>query len=233
MTYWLSPSSLSVFTECAQCFWYEKKQNVKIERPRGIFPGLPSGYDRVTKDYFDGFREKGTMPPEAPFQELASQGYIFFPDIQKLARWRNARTGGIEYYDKKGNRFYGALDDLLVNTETKKVVVFDVKTKGDEPPMDAIKYNLDQMSAYAFLLQQNGFEVEDSAILAFYWPIKINPDIQRIEHGIRLQRAPVNPQSALDRFNAALAILDKNEPPAASPGCGWCGWLERRLDAKK
>ena len=233
MTYWLSPSSLSVFTECPQCFWYEKKQGVKIEKPRGIFPGLPGGYDRVTKDYFDGFREKGTMPPEKPFQELASQWYRFFSDARKLAQWRNAKTGGIDYHDKKGNKFFGALDDLLINTKTKKAVVFDVKTKGDEPPADAMKYNLDQMSAYAFLLQQNGFEVEDSAILAFYWPIKIDPDIERMVHGIRLDRAPVNPQSALDRFNAALSILDENEPPEASATCGWCNWLERRLAAKK
>ena len=31
-------------------------------RPRGIFPSLPSGMDRVIKTYFDHYR--GSLPPE-------------------------------------------------------------------------------------------------------------------------------------------------------------------------
>ena len=230
MAYRLSPTALELFKECQRCFWYDRKGG--IPRPRGIFPSLPGGYDRVTKDYFDVFRRKGEMPPEEPFAELGGQGYRFFPDAHRLAVWRDARTAGIEWFDEKRNRFFGALDDLLENTNTNKVAVFDVKTKGKEPQDDATKWNVDQMSAYAFLLQKNGFEVEDEAILAYYCPERINPDVLRIEHGIKILRVKVDPEAALERFENALCVLESPAPPPASEDCASCDWLKKRAEAE-
>src|SRR3989338_6659737 len=56
----LSPSALNLFLECARCFWLEKVK--KIKRPRGIFPSLPGGMDRIIKTYFDSYRSQ-VIPP--------------------------------------------------------------------------------------------------------------------------------------------------------------------------
>src|SRR3990172_537291 len=57
----LSASTLKLFQECPRCFWLHI--NKKIERPRGPFPSLPSGIDRVLKAYFEAYRKSGTLPP--------------------------------------------------------------------------------------------------------------------------------------------------------------------------
>ena len=57
----LSATTLKLFQECPRCFWLHV--NKKIERPRGPFPSLPSGIDRVLKTYFDGYRQDRELPP--------------------------------------------------------------------------------------------------------------------------------------------------------------------------
>ena len=44
---YLSPSALNVFNDCPRCFWLDK--NKRMKQPRGIFPSLPSGMDKVLK----------------------------------------------------------------------------------------------------------------------------------------------------------------------------------------
>ena len=56
MPYKLSPSSLSLLSDCPRCFWLQLNKGVK--RPEGIFPSLPSGIDRILKDHFDRYAEK-------------------------------------------------------------------------------------------------------------------------------------------------------------------------------
>jgi hypothetical protein len=57
----ISPTTgLSLFNECPTCLWLG--YNKKVQRPREIFPSLPSGMDLVIKKYFDQYR--GTLPPE-------------------------------------------------------------------------------------------------------------------------------------------------------------------------
>ena len=58
----LSPSSLNLFLECPRCFWLYKVKGVG--RPDGIFPSLPNGMDKILKEHFDRFMEKGELPPE-------------------------------------------------------------------------------------------------------------------------------------------------------------------------
>src|SRR5512137_2040653 len=105
----LSPSALSLFKDCSRCFWLEKVRGIK--RPRGIFPSLPSGMDRVIKLYFDTFRVKGTLPPELAARKEFKDLRLYENHAQ-LERWRNWRTG-LEYIEDEA-RLFGALDDLLM-----------------------------------------------------------------------------------------------------------------------
>jgi len=51
MVYKFSPSKLNLVKDCPRCFWLEF--NKKFRRPRGIFPSLPSGMDKILKNHFD------------------------------------------------------------------------------------------------------------------------------------------------------------------------------------
>ena len=67
----LSPSTINLFLECPRCFWFEKAKGIK--RPRGIFPSLPGGMDRVIKESFDGFPAKQTLPSELGVGSLVTK----------------------------------------------------------------------------------------------------------------------------------------------------------------
>ncbi|MBS3075861.1 hypothetical protein J4429_05385, partial [Candidatus Pacearchaeota archaeon] len=95
----LSPSSLNLMKECPRCFWLT--QHKVWQRPAGIFPSLPSGMDKILKEHFNKFMDRGKLPPE-----LCENGHTkdmsLFNDHALLAIWRS-NFKGIKYEDKDGN----------------------------------------------------------------------------------------------------------------------------------
>src|SRR6266699_2756750 len=118
MSYKLSPSSLSLLKNCPRCFWLHFRKGIK--RPEHIFPSLPAGMDRIFKRHFDSFGDKGLLPPELRQLENLQP----FADRELLKVWRN-NLKGIQWTDKDGNLFKGAVDDIL--QAGKKFVVLDCK----------------------------------------------------------------------------------------------------------
>ncbi len=214
----LSPSALSLFKDCPRCFWLEKVKNIK--RPRGIFPSLPGGMDRVIKAYFDTYRIQRMLPPE--LQTEAFKGIQLYENQAQLEQWRAWRTG-LQYHEN-GSVLSGMLDDLLVRGD--KYIPFDYKTKGSPTnEEDATKYYQTQLDCYALMLEGNGLKTAGYGFLLYYSPKAVK------EHGnvhfeIQPIRVETDIQRAKDLFHKALAILD--EPaPKASANCEYCNWLEK------
>src|SRR3989344_8664082 len=139
--YKLSPSSLNLFENCPKCFYFSIVKNIK--RPSGIFPSLGSGMDKVLKEHFDRFMEKGELPPELREKECANDGCKLFNDKEKLKIWRS-NFKGIEIIDKSSNiLLHGAIDNLLI--KGKKLIVLDYKTRGFPVKEDTHKHYINQM----------------------------------------------------------------------------------------
>jgi hypothetical protein len=83
--YSLSASKLNLMKECKRCFF--DANILKVERPRGIFPSLPGGVDRVMKDYLDQYRE--TLPPSLKGRIPG----VLWGDIAQITKLRNWRSG--------------------------------------------------------------------------------------------------------------------------------------------
>jgi len=145
----LSPSSLNLFKDCPRCFWLHFVK--KVRRPAGIFPSLPSGMDKVLKEYFDRFMEKGELPPA--LSKL--KGVKLFDDVELLKVWRT-NLRGIQWTDKKGNLLRGAVDNILV--KGKKLIVLDYKTRGYPLKEDTAAHYQNQMNLYNFLLQKTAIK---------------------------------------------------------------------------
>lgn len=214
----LSPSALSLFKDCPRCFWLEKVRGIK--RPRGIFPSLPGGMDRVIKVYFDTYRAQRTLPPELQIHDF--KGVMLYENLSQLQRWRSWRTG-LEYHEN-GNLLSGALDDLLVKGE--HYIPFDYKTKGSPTTEeDAKKYYQTQLDCYALMVEANGMKILGHGFLLYYSP-KIVEDCGKVIFEIQPIKIEVDPERAKELFRKAIAIL--NEPaPKASMTCEYCSWLER------
>ena len=111
--YKLSPSALNLMKDCPRCFWLTKHKVWK--RPSGIFPSLPSGMDRILKEHFDKFKNKGLLPPELCNNPHCKNMKIF-DDDEKMKIWQS-NFKGISFTDEEGNELHGAVDNILVKKE--------------------------------------------------------------------------------------------------------------------
>ena len=214
MTFKLSPSSLNLLEDCPRCFWlYIIK---KISRPAGAFPSLPSGVDKILKEHFDRFMEKGKLPPELKH----INGYKLFDDKELLKKWRS-NFKGIEYLDEKsGILLRGAVDNLLV--KDKKLVVLDYKTRGYALKEDTAHHYQDQLNIYNFLLRKNGYETEDYAYLLFYMPEKVLKTGEFV-FDTKLVKMDIHVDNAEKLFDNAVKVLNGKEPKS-SDNCKFCEW---------
>jgi hypothetical protein len=216
----LSASSLNLFLECPRCFWLEKVRYIK--RPRGIYPSLPNGMDRVIKTYFDTYRAKKTLPPELQGKDF--EGVQLFSDQLKLDRWRNWKIG-LECRNHNGSCLIGALDDLLKKDEG--YIPFDYKTKGSPASeQSAIRYYQFQLDCYALLLEANGMPTIGHGFLLFYSPKSVGEYGQVVfEH--QAIKIPTNTERAQDVLRRAVAFV-KEPIPELNAACEYCTWFDKQ-----
>ena len=220
----LSPSTLNLFLECQRCFWFDKVKSIK--RPRGIFPSLPGGMDRVIKTHFDGFRAKGSLPVE--LNKTDFDGIKLFADQVQLEKWRNWRTG-LEYRDGDSSILSGAIDDLLV--KDVKYIPFDYKTKGSvTTEADAIKYYQNQLDCYTLLLHENKMPSAGYAFLLYYSPKSV-AEQGNVLFELQAVKIPTDPERARTTLRKAVALL-KSPTPATNGSCEYCGWLGKHQGSR-
>jgi hypothetical protein len=214
MPYKFSPSSLNLLKDCQRCFWLHFNKGIK--RPRGIFPSLPSGMDRILKEHFDSFMGRGKLPPELAGLE---DDIRLFDDVELLGLWRN-NFKGIQWEDSDGNRLRGAVDNIL--QKKKKLIVLDYKTRGYPLKDDTAHHYQDQLNLYNFLLRKNGYKTENYAYLLFYHPDKVSKKGDIAFH-TDLVKMKTSVKDAEKVFKDALALLEGDMPKNAE-GCEYCKW---------
>ena len=220
MSYKLSPSSLNLMLDCPRCFWLALVK--KTKRPAGAFPSLPSGMDRILKEHFDRFMEKGELPPE--LRENGVKGCTLFNDKEKLAVWRS-NLKGLRYLDEKsGILLRGAIDNLLV--KGKKLIVLDYKTRGYPLKEDTHEHYQTQMDLYNFLLRKNGYETEEYTYLLFYYPNRVTESGEVI-FDTKLIEMATDSGNGEAVFREAIKILQAESQPEPSEECGFCAWHEK------
>ena len=65
----------------------------------------------------------------------------------------------------------GAVDNILV--KGKKLIVLDYKTRGYPLKEDTAAHYQKRLDIYCYLLQKNGYDVEDFGFLLFYVPSEV------------------------------------------------------------
>jgi hypothetical protein len=210
--YKLSPSSLSVLSECPRCFWLSFNGH---PRPSGIFPSLPSGMDKIFKEHFDKYASHGELPPEIDIDAKPYTG-------PELETWRNNRKG-ITWTDSDGNILKGAVDNILVKGD--KLIVLDYKTRGFPLKEDTAAHYQDQLNIYNYLFRKNGLATADYAYLLFYYPNGFTKD-GNVIFNKDLVKMKIDIGNAEKLWKKGLKVLS-GRIPKASPECEWCKWRER------
>ena len=219
----LSPSKLNLFRECERCAY--DANILKIERPRGIFPSLPGGVDRVMKLCLDRYR--GGMPPHL---QAAMSGTLWgtVPQITKLRNWRSGLKALLPIKGKMVN-LIGALDDLIVEKD-ETYSPWDTKTKGAEPQNDGAEYYQVQMDCYALMLRENGMTPSMKAYLDYWFPITLNQEGMVMSWGSKLYTLNVNPARAVEVLEKAVTVLTGGQPEP-NPSCEHCRFAQFRVEA--
>jgi len=207
----LSASTLKLFQECPRCFWLHL--NRKLERPRGPFPSLPSGIDRILKRYFDTYRRGGGLPP------------LIADKVQgRLAT--HAMTMGFDD-GPTGARLWGKLDDCLILPD-QRLAPLDHKTRACAPETLAYTetYYKFQMEVYTLLLERHGHRTSRTAFVVYYFPTDGS-----LHDGFPFQVAvheiATDPAHAYEVFAAACRCV-RGPLPEAGDACEFCRWAEAR-----
>ena len=203
--------------ECPRCFWLTQHEVWK--RPSGIFPSLPSGKDRILKEHFDRFRDKGILPPELAKSECKDMKCNLFNEPETLKIWRN-NFKGISFEDKQGNILHGAVDNIL--QKGKKLIVLDYKTRGYALKEDTHEHYQTQLDIYNFLLRKNSYETEDFAFLLFYVPKEVLPTGEVI-FDTTLKKMIIDVKNAEKVWKDAIKLLNGDCPEEK---CEWCMNIE-------
>lgn len=211
----LSASSLALFNECPRCFYLQVKEGIR--RPQGIPMPLYTKMDLLVKDYFDGFRKNGKLPP----QLVGRVDGQLLDNQELLKKWRNWRTG-LRFEDRKaGATIVSALDDCLV--EGKFFIPLDYKSKGDIKE-DSHIFHQNQLNIYTWLLDENGYPTKDVGYLVFFAPLKIQND-SLIKFDIIPKKIETSKKNARELFYKAVSLL--NGPiPEKHENCDYCRWLD-------
>ncbi len=222
--YSLSPSKLSLLADCARCFYDANK--LKIERPRGIFPSLPGGVDRVMKEVCDQRRPQ--LPTHLLDHHLLADAQLWGTkeQIGKLRHWKSGLKATV---DVGGTivSLIGALDDLIVHSNNT-FSPFDTKTKGDVPKDDGAQYYQAQLDIYALFLRENGMPPSGRAFLDYWYPVTMTEG--PMEWGNVLYELTADPERALTLVAKAVAVLEGGQPDA-DPTCEYCRFAQKRVDA--
>jgi len=173
--------------------------------------------DRILKDHFDSFMEHHSLPPE--LSEL--KDVKLFDDKELLKTWRT-NLKGIQWTDKKGNLFRGAVDNILV--KENRLIVLDYKTRGFPLKEDTAEHYRDQLDIYNYLLRKNNYKTEDYAYLLFYHPEKVN-EKGNVLFNTDLIKMNINIKNAENILKKAIKTLE-GEMPKPGKECQYCRWVE-------
>lgn len=208
----LSATTLKLFQECPRCFWLHVNQ--RIERPRGPFPSLPSGIDRILKVYFDDYRESSALPPLI---------------AGKLDGKLSTQSLTIGFTDPEtGFRLWGKLDDCVV-FDDNSLAPLDHKTRASSPSNIGYseRYYKLQMDVYTLLLEQNGKATKKCAYLIYYFPIEGTLH-KGFPFDVTVHKIKTEPDKIYELFRKACRCLQATLPQP-NARCGFCRWLGQRM----
>jgi hypothetical protein len=200
----VSPTALNLLRECERCFWLDHHG---LARPRGPFPTITGGLDRVIKRYCAPYHERGVLPP-------------LLKGLDGVLATVRVRP----YLDPDtGLTLTGRLDECL-EVPTGLFVPLDHKTRGSQPDGVHDAYQL-QLDAYTLLLAESGHAIAGYGVLVYYVPVE--GDLHDgFPFRVYVQKVDTDPEAIKLWLRRARAILELPDPPEAAPDCGYCRWAE-------
>lgn len=214
---------------CPRCYWIRLRTNFKL--PWQSFPGIFSSIDSYTKSCCHQIIDTHANTPSPLPDWMAVMGDVI--RYEKVPHW-NKNT----YHDEKTNiTMHGAMDDILVRTDGKRIVV-DWKTAKKSDTQDKLRPLYDvQLNVYSVLAEKDGKEPVDLYLIYMEPCTDASMAVNNIDHcGFKLCFSgvvvPVNRDRSIVRkaLNTTREIFEMKKPPYQRDGCKDCNQLDEIID---
>jgi hypothetical protein len=211
----LAPSDLTfLWAECPRCFWFKAKGHLK--RPSAPMPKVFTRLDQQTKDYFFGKRAEGIAEGLYP-------GRVAVGD-----RWVRSRPLIVP-----GHRtlvtFAGRIDTAL-GFDDGSFGIIDFKTS--EPRDEHVPFYSRQLHSYALAVEYpapGAFALTPVRQLGLVCiepqaMVGLEADVAYRAQTVFLE-IPRDDDAFFAFISQVLFVLERPDPPDASPGCSYCAYL--------
>jgi hypothetical protein len=202
----VSVTGLQELEKCERCFWYRTR---KIFRP-GIFPTILTALDGLQK------RDTALRTQKGQHISWLGNGISHGIPLPGITKRMKATYNGVT--------LKGEIDELVKVPNGYKVI--DYKSSASPYELDkANHYYQTQLSAYAFLCEQNGFHPVVGAELVFYCPSLLDDKML----SMHMFRVPMilNIPKVKNLLERAAMIASRSSPPPGS--CEYCRYCEDRM----
>lgn len=197
----ISVTDLGILERCERCFWYILKG---IRRPQ-VFPSILGAMDNMIK------------------LDVARKARL-----GEKIRWlgEGVVLAGIEKRmetEYSGVRLKGEIDELVKVKDGYVVIDYKVSSS----PYDEGKanhYYATQLSAYAFLCEENGYAPVRRGELIFYYPVLLNDKM--MTWGIAGVFTNIDIDKVKAMLRRAYEISMMSIPPFGN--CEWCRYVDER-----
>lgn len=222
----LSRSKIDFFKECKRCFYLDNKLGTKR-------PGFPSfnlniAVDELFKKEFDLHRAEGTTHP---IMEKYKINAIPFKH-EKMDEWRENFVGIMTVHKATGLTISGAVDDVWITPEGKLIIV-DYKSTSKDGTIDKLgdspweQQYTRQLGVYRWLLEQNGFKVEDTGYLVY---ANASKEEEEFDDKLVFETTVIPVEASTDWIEPTLLeikeTLDSETLPPIGDSCEFCPYRE-------
>lgn len=222
----LSRSKIDYFIECPRCFWVDNVLGTKR-------PGFPSfnlniAVDELFKKEFDHYRE--AKEPHPIMTEYDVEAVPF--QHAELETWRDPFVGIMHTHEPTGLVVSGGVDDIWVNPNDELIIV-DYKATSKDARIEKLgdspweQQYTRQLGVYRWLLEQNGFKVQELGYLVY---ANADKNKDAFEDHLEFETTLVPVKTTTDWIEPTLtdikACLDQKDIPASGDNCEYCPYRE-------
>lgn len=222
----LSRSKIDFYFECPRCFYLDNVLGTKR-------PGFPSfnlniAVDELFKKEFDIHRSAGTKHPIIEKYKLDAVPF----QHEQMDNWRDPFVGITHLHEATKLMISGGVDDIWVTPENKLIIV-DYKSTSKDGKIEALgdspwemQYTR-QLGVYRWLLEQNGFEVEETGYLVY---ANADKDQPTFNDTLVFETTLVPVKTDVDWIEPTLleikTCLDQKNLPTVGSKCEYCPYRE-------
>jgi len=219
----ISRFALQLYLECPRCFWLDKKYGIR--RPPPYPYTLNAAVDIFLKAEFDEARKE--RKSHSIFKQNKVKA-VPFPDLHKIKEWRDR---GIKYYFPELNALlYGKIDEVVMLSDGTLSPI-DFKATGSLQ-VQIYKDYQQQMDIYGYLLEKNGYKINNKAYFAFYKVDRNGGFDSKLTFLPELKEVEIDTSWVEEVFKKAVRSLWSENPPLPGKNCEYCQRERKILERK-